>query len=87
MKFIFPHISSPGHRIVKILVSTPHNIPLIMGDTELEKAARAARGACGHFLPGLRTFCPGNHALLSRFCTNGKETWTVLRTMVCRLRI
>ena len=32
MKFCFPYISSPGDRIFKILVSTPHNTPLIMGD-------------------------------------------------------
>ena len=28
----FPYISSPGDRNFKILVSTPHNTPLIMGD-------------------------------------------------------
>ena len=30
--FCFPYISAPGARIFKILVSTPHNTPLIMGD-------------------------------------------------------
>ena len=33
IKFCFPYISSPGDRIFKILVSTPYNTPLIIGDT------------------------------------------------------
>ena len=59
----------------------------MFGPAELEKAARTARGACGHFWPGLRTCLPGNHALLSQFCANAVETATALRIIVCRLRI
>ena len=33
LKFCFAHISAANHRIFKILVPTPHNIPLIMGGT------------------------------------------------------
>jgi hypothetical protein len=32
IKFCFPYILSLGYRIFKMLVSTPHNTPLIMGD-------------------------------------------------------
>ena len=34
IKFCFPYISDPGARIFEILVSTPHNTPLIMGDRQ-----------------------------------------------------
>ena len=30
LNFCFAHIAAAKHRIFKILVSTPHNIPLIM---------------------------------------------------------
>jgi hypothetical protein len=32
--FCFPYILSCGHQIFNILVSTPHNTPLIMGDRD-----------------------------------------------------
>ena len=32
IKFCFPYISSLSYQIFKVLMSTPHNTPLIMGD-------------------------------------------------------
>ena len=36
LNFCFAPISAAKHRIFKILVPTPHNIPLIMGGIEAE---------------------------------------------------